>query len=241
MDDKELFHELGLTVNEGKAYSELVKHGKLSASEVSSKSSVPYGKIYVVLQGLIEKGLVKVVPEKTKKYSPTSPDSLMKLVENKKKVLEGAQEKIKKLKQFYDKEDKDFLVIGEGEKGFWKIADEMKEIDKYNYNIRWSSKIRSDSLKRARKNIKKGIDIKNLVRYENETKKNVEKRLKVEKNTRKFPNEGIALSIIDNEEVMIGLIKKNTTLLIKDKAFAKVMKQLFLGAYEKAEEIKLKT
>ena len=49
MEDREIFSELGLSLNEGKAYSELIKHGKLSASEISSKSEVPYGKIYVIL------------------------------------------------------------------------------------------------------------------------------------------------------------------------------------------------
>ena len=35
----------------------------------------------------------------------------------------------------------------------------------------------------------------------------------------------------DNEEILIGLIKSNTTLLIRDKAFTKLMKELFLAKW----------
>ena len=80
--------------------------------------------------------------------------------------------------------------------------------------------------------------MKNLVKYGEETEKNIKKFSKAGLPQAKFPNEGVALSILDDEEVMIGLIKKNTTLLIRDEAFAKCMKRLFLAAYEDAEKIK---
>ena len=47
----------------------------------------------------------------------------------------------------------------------------------------------------------------------------------------------VRISIQDDEEVMLGLIKNNTTLLLRDKAFAKIMKKLFLEAYTKAKKI----
>lgn len=239
MEEKELFKELGLNVNEGKLYSELVKHGKLSAAEVSSKAGVPYGKVYVVLQGLIDKGFVRVVPEKTKKFSPASPENFEKVIEEKKKLLEEAKEKVKELKKIYDDKEKDVLIVGEGDKGFWKISDDMKKVEKYGYNIKWDSKIKPGFLEKTKKRIKAGkIDAKNLVRYDRETKKNVDKWVKTGLSQAKFSNEGIALSILDDEEVMIGLIRKNTTLLIRDEAFAKCMKRLFLAAYEKSEKIK---
>lgn len=241
MQDREIFEELGLSLNEGKVYSELVKHGKLSASDVSSKSGVPYGKIYVVLQRLIDKGLIDIVPEKTKKYVSTSPDSLIKLIEEKKKLLEDAKEKVKEMKQFYEKKDKDFLIIGEGDKGFWKIVDEMKEVKEYGYNIKWESKIQPGALEKTKKIIKKGIERKTLARYDSDTEKTLQRWIKVDKNIHQFPNEGAVLSILDDEEVLIGLIKKNTTLLIRDVAFAKIMKRLFLGAYDKAEKINPKS
>ena len=55
---------------------------------------------------------------------------------------------------------------------------------------------------------------------------------------RSLINEGFACDIRDDKEVMLGLIKNNTTILIRDKAFAKIMKKLFLAYYDKAEKIK---
>ncbi len=241
MDEIEIFKELGLSKNEGKVYSELVKHGKLPAAEISSKAEVPYGKIYVVLQGLIDKGLVRVIPDKTKKFASASPDFLIKLVEEKEKLLEEVKNKARAMKQIYEEKEKDILIVGEGDKGFWKIADEMKEVEKYGYNIRWDSKIRPGAFERTRKKLKKGIEMKDLVRYDDETKSNVKKWLKVKPNIRQFPNEGAVIGVLDDREVLIGLIKKNTTLLIRDEAFAKIVKRLFLAAYDKADKINQKS
>lgn len=77
-----------------------------------------------------------------------------------------------------------------------------------------------------------------LVRYTEETKGSVDRWLAVSKNIRKIENEGVALSVIDDAEVMISLIKSNVTLLIKDKPFAKIMRRLFEAWYDKAEQIK---
>ena len=70
--DKNVFYELGLSQNEGKVYLTLVEFGKLSANDLSGKSGVPYGRIYDVLESLKNKGLVVVVPEKTKKFIPAA-------------------------------------------------------------------------------------------------------------------------------------------------------------------------
>ena len=114
----------------------------------------------------------------------------------------------------------------------------MKKVEKYGDNIRWDSKIRTGALEKTKKRIKAGkIDVKNLVRYNGEAKKNIDKWVKTGLPQANFSNEGVALSILDDEEVMIGLIRKNTTLLIRDKAFAKCMKRLFLAAYDKSEKI----
>ena len=49
------------------------------------------------------------------------------------------------------------------------------------------------------------------------------------------------MGVLDDQGVLIGLIKKNTTLLIRDEAFAKMMKRLFLAAYDKADKINPKS
>lgn len=42
------------------------------------------------------------------------------------------------------------------------------------------------------------------------------------------------MSIIDYHYVMIGLITANTTIVIKNEAFAKIMKKIYEATYDKA-------
>lgn len=237
-EDFNLFRELGLTKNEEKVYETLIKFGKSSAGEASSRGNVPYSRIYDILDSLVNKGLVEVVPEKTKKFMPTKPDFLLQIINKKRKLLEKAEGKVKELKQFYNVEVKNPVIMGQGKRAFYKIVDNLKLPEKYGYTIKWSAEVNPNWTHDVKKRLKKGVDIKTLTRYDDETKKNVKDWLKINPNIKKFENGGVAISIIDNEEVMISLIKNNVTLLIKDKPFAKIMKKLFLETYKSAKKIK---
>ncbi len=233
-----LFQELGLTLNESKVYEVLVKFGKLGASDLSAKSAVPYGRIYAVLESLISKGLVETIPEKTKKFATTNPSSFLKIIEQKQSSLNSLKEKVSELEKFYEKREEPPVVLAEGIKGFAEIVRQMKKSNNYSYNIKWSSDYKAEWVENTKRANNRGIDTKTLVRYDSETKKNVGEWLKiVEKPPRIMPNEGFAFTVNDDSEVMLGLIKSNVTLLIRDKAFAKIMKKLFLSYYESAEEI----
>lgn len=232
------FQELGLTGNEAKVYSTLIEHGKMSAGEVSSKSEVPYSRIYDVLDSLAHRGLVEVIPEKTKKYIPGNPDTFVKLLEEKENMIKKAKEKVKQLKQFYDVKEKNPVEMGLGVKSFYKIVSASKKADKYDYSVKWTSEFRPEWVESQKKKLRKGVDVKVLTRHDKETLDNVKKWLKINKNIKSIDNDGLAMSVVDDEEVMLGLIKSNVTLLIRNKPFAKIMKKLFLAYYNSAEEIK---
>lgn len=125
-----------------------------------------------------------------------------------------------------------------GRKGFYKVVNELTEPKKSVYEIKWSGEYRPDWAGRTERRLKKGIDIKTLTRQDKDTEKNIKKWLKINKNIRKFNNEGVAFSIRDEKEIMIALIKSNVTLHIKDPAFTKLMKNMFLATYNQAEKIK---
>lgn len=228
---------LGLTKNEQKTYETLIKFGVLSAGEVSIQSGVSYSRIYDVLASLVEKGLARVVPEKTKKFAPGDPEALMKLVEEKEKSLKKIREKISEMKQFYSVKEKNPVEMGIGQAAFYKLVSGMKEGKRYEYNIKWNADFKPDWVEDRKKKLRKGIDVKDLVRFDKETEKNVKQWVGVAPVLRRISNEGIAFSVVDDEEVMISLIKSNVTLLIKDKPFAKIMKKMFLETYKNAELI----
>ncbi len=232
------YEVLGLSKNESKVYQTLIEFGKLSSMETSSKSSVPYGKIYNVLNSLINKGLVKIIPEKNKRFVATNPEHLLDYIHKKQERLDKAKEIVKKLKRFYETKEKEAVTLGYGKKAFYKMIKEHRKPRKYDYSIRWTAEFNPEWVREVIKEKKKGVEFKALVRHDKETEKNVKDWTTIHKNIRKFDNEGVAISIIDDKEVLISLIKSNTVMLIKDLAFVKVMHQLFLETYKNAEEIK---
>ena len=84
---------------------------------------------------------------------------------------------------------------------------------------------------------KKGVDLKVLTRTDNETLPNIQKWLKVNKKIKQIENDGVAISIRDDSAIMVTLIKSNVTMLIRDKPFIALMKELFLNYYESAKPI----
>lgn len=234
----EYFKELGLTENEGKVYEALLRHEKIGSGEISRESGVSYSKIYNVLDSLTAKGLVEVIPEKTKKFVASSPENLIKLIEEKKGILEQAREKAEAMKKVYENQGENPVTMGLGRKGFYKIVKQLSEPEKYEYSIKWTSEAKSEWLRYFEELKGKGVDLRTLSRYDEETKKDVDEWLKIKKNLRRLENEGVAMSIIDDKEVMISLIRSNVTLLVKDKAFTKIMKKMFLETYNNAEKIK---
>ncbi len=236
MEEKEIFEELGLTSNEGKVYSILVKHGKLGAGDASRESGVSYSKIYNVLDSLINKGLVKVIPEKSKKFIPTDPRYLLELVDQKQKKIEIARDKIKDLQQFYKIADKNPVIMEIGKAGFYKILKEMKDPNTFSYSIKYTCEPRPELIRNSKENKRKGIEGMTLTRYDKETEKGVKEWLKVKKEIRSIENEGIAMSI-DDEQVMVSLIKSNVTLLIKDVPFCKIMRKMFQETYKSSKAI----
>lgn len=231
--------KLGLTNNESRVFATLVKIGKSGAAGISRESGVSYKHIYYVLDSLERKGLVKIVPEKGKKYVPADPKTLIGLVEEKKTDLDELKKKILKLKQLYEKREKEPVEIARGKKNFYKTLRSIPKSKRSQYDIKYVSEYRPEFVSSTRELIRKGVELKELVRFEEETIDNVKKWLKVNKKIKEIPNDGVAVSIHDDSAILITLIKSNTQLLIRDKAFVKLMITLFKKYYDNAEEVKV--
>lgn len=234
------FSVLGLTANEAKAYETLLQLGKTTAAQISKVSGVPYGRIYVILASLESKGFVNIVPERTKKYAPAPPEKLEETIANKKKSLEETEAKLKEYKSLYASHGKEVVQLVQGRHNFYKLLREMKKPERYEYNIKYAFDMNPEFMRDAEAFIKKKGDYRVLGRYDTLTKENIKDWLKISKNIRVLKNNGVALSILDDKEILIALIKSNTILLIRDEPFVEVMRQLFTSAYEQAEEVHLK-
>jgi sugar-specific transcriptional regulator TrmB len=65
--------DFGLTEYETMAYLSLIKAGELTANNVSSSTTIPYSKVYTVLDTLEKKGWVEVRGGRPRMYYPKSP------------------------------------------------------------------------------------------------------------------------------------------------------------------------
>lgn len=81
--------ELGLKEYEAKTLSHLLQLGETKAPKLSSISGVPKARIYGILEGLADKGLVEIKPGRPSKYRPKSPDEIIeRMVQNRKDEME---------------------------------------------------------------------------------------------------------------------------------------------------------
>jgi sugar-specific transcriptional regulator TrmB len=74
---REILREMGLNAYEIDAYIVLLEGGQMTAMEISREASVPYSKIYDVLNSLKEKGWVKSAESRPFKYYPVPPVEAM--------------------------------------------------------------------------------------------------------------------------------------------------------------------
>jgi len=79
--------EVGLTEYETLAYLSLLKSGEVTAESVSEASSIPYTKVYGVLDSLHGRGWVEVIAGRPRRYYPRSPVDALK---NERNRLEDA-------------------------------------------------------------------------------------------------------------------------------------------------------
>ena len=70
---REILREMGLNAYEIDAYTSLLGGGKMTAMEISQETSVPYSKIYEVLNSLKTKGWIKSSESRPFQYYPIPP------------------------------------------------------------------------------------------------------------------------------------------------------------------------
>jgi HTH-type transcriptional regulator, sugar sensing transcriptional regulator len=96
MDLIQSLKNIGLNEKEAQIYIALLQLGKATPYQVSKHSQIKKPTTYVILEGLIDKGIVEQIPRtKTLQYMATSPEDIFAMAQSK---LETAQESLPELK-----------------------------------------------------------------------------------------------------------------------------------------------
>jgi len=228
---------LGLNSYELKAYFTLTKFGSCTASILAKESNVPYGRIYDVLNNLEKKCLIRIIPDKTKKYTIANSEFFTKLVQTKIEQLIGLKKEISEIQKINEEKIGEVVELGRGREGFLQIVKDKPEPEHTMFTLRSDAAYKSQweaSLKRYRKD---KVKTKALIGRQNDTLENIKKVKKIHPNIKHFESSDVGFQVIDEKEVIICLDKSNVTLRIKDEPLANLMKKLFLLAYDNSEEI----
>lgn len=228
---------LDLTESEAKVYEHLARSGKQSAGQVSREAGVSYSKIYEVLASLERKGLVKTLPEKAKMFVASDPKKMIELIQEKKTALGKLEKEARSLERFYHVKGEEPVLLAKGKRNFYQLAHETPKATASKFTVRYMAEPKPRWLREEQTLLKKGADVKSLVRVGRETERNLKRWKKAHPHFRKLANDGVAMNIVDDKAVFLSLIKSNVSLLIKDKAFAKLMKKMFLATYQQAQKV----
>jgi len=129
--NKEIFKEIGFTEGEIKVYFALLEHGKSKTGEISKYSGVHTSKVYLILDRLMEKGLVSYIIEANIKYfQPSDPERLLEYVNTKKRALVEQEKELKRIiPEIKEKQKlsqyKQYAAVYEGIKGIKTLFEEM--------------------------------------------------------------------------------------------------------------------
>lgn len=228
---------LGLNNYEFRVYSTLIELGTSSASTLAKKSNVPFGRVYDILNSLEMKGLVRIIPEKTKKFIATSPENFIDLINKSVSELNLLKENFTNLKNKQEERNGEIIEVGRGLHSFLDIVKKRPEPKKNLFTFRDDARYNPHWEASIKKNRKEGIKTLGLIDRNSDSLENINRIKKIYPNLRHFKNDGAGFQVIDEDFVILNLRKSDTVLTIKDASFAKLMKKLFLLAYKNSENL----
>jgi predicted transcriptional regulator len=92
------FRNLGLTENEIKIYSALLKLGESTSGQIVKESDLRTGRLYNILESLKNKGFISEITKNNIKYfSPAEPQKFKEYIEKKKEELDGQEKEVDKI------------------------------------------------------------------------------------------------------------------------------------------------
>jgi HTH-type transcriptional regulator, sugar sensing transcriptional regulator len=239
---EEIFREIGLTRSETSVYFSLLEIGSSTTGPIIKNAQIASGKAYIILEKLIEKGLVTyVIKSGTKHYQAKDPEQLLDYLEQKERKFKKNEEKIKeiipKLKLKYEsKKYKPIAEIYEGVSGFKTFYDSvLKELQKGD-TIRLlgvpkeaNERFQAYFIEWNKKRIKLGIKMQIL--YNNDSRKFGYKREKMKLTEVKYMKEELEtpawIDIFKDYVVTINVHGTPICFLIKNPESAESYKKYF--------------
>jgi len=226
-----------------KAYLDVLKSKEPStAYEIAKSSGLPLSKIYEILDELMKKGLIYLVPGKFKKFMACEPKtSLKNLLLSQLESINSLSSRIETLKLPSSKQEK--VMIFRGKERMAVFENDLKNAEKYSYSFFQNIPQLNHPLRELIKaKIKKGIDIKGIISMNEKNKELCSQWNKLFPDIYKVKNllENSRMGVIDDEIVRFTLIENDEPVMIRinDSDLAKLFKKVFMTEWEGDESCK---
>lgn len=242
--------KFGLGDKEAKIYLSLLESGHSSVSDIAKKSKLNRSTTYVILDSLLEKGLVGIVEDaKIKYYSAVTPDRIVQFLENKSKKYNEfvgiARNILPELKALHKgvglKPRVKFFDGVEGIKSAYEETLNSTETISAFASIENMHQALSDYFpayyhRRAAKNIKINAIFPDTPEAQERVKNNTQEL----RETACIPHKEYQLSpeimIYDNKVVFLSLIEK-FAFIVESQEIADAMKVIFKLSWSEAQKL----
>ncbi len=232
--DTNILKDIGLTDGEITVYIALLELGESNAGPIKKKTGMQNSVVHLMLNNLIEKGLVNYVEKGKKKfYRATNPENLINFIEEKKRRLKDLLPSlIKKQKEKIDYE----VHIYEGEKGLKAIHEDiLRDLNKdEKFMVLGAPKEAHEKfepyfLDFHKRRQKKGIKLKAV--YKKEAKEYAEKRKKMKNTQIKYMTENLEtpmwITIYKNKTILFVVSELLLGIVIENKTISENFKEYF--------------
>lgn len=172
----ELLRKIGLTEGEIRVYEALAYLGKASTGPIMDKSGISSSKVYLILEKLIQKGLVSYVSENNvKKFQIANPQNILEYLNEKQRELdslkEGSVSLIEDVKKVMGKYEEESAQIYKGYAGlrvaFTNLVDELEKGEEFLFFSQSEEELTNEKVvaffrKLHQKRVEKGIVVKGI-------------------------------------------------------------------------------
>lgn len=226
----------------------LLKIDKVTAYQLGNLSKIPSGRIYDVVESLISKGLIFVLPGTPRLVKAIAPKIALKALLDKKNIVwkrESSQlnHLINKLEQ---KEENEIVSLSKGENLYYQNVIEMhSKVKNELLDILGRSTVSKkgiDLVTPTKMIIKKGAEIKTILPLSKDNEKVAKQMKRLGIKVRDYPVKNLRMHIVDGKYAMITIVDKNDSknkiiIKINQEESVKTLREMFLALWEKSKEI----
>jgi len=243
-----LLRQLNLTQYEIKAYLALLKVDKVTAYQLGSLSRIPSGRIYDVVESLVSKGIVSILPGTPKLIKATNPKvGLKALLDKKDREWKKESGQLKHLiGKLEKKEEKEDVSLSKGENLYYQNCIELygrarKELFFIAGGLTPAKK-GVDVVTPTKMMIKKGVEVRFIVPVDKHNVKMARKIMRLGVEVRNYPVKNLRIHVVDNKYAMITIVNKDNPkdrniIRINQKESAQTLREMFLSLWERSETV----